>query len=100
MSQPNPLPPDAVQILDAQQIERALRRIAHEIIERNPDLQKLVLAGIPLRGVEVARRLISFIEQIEKMRPELGIIDVSMHRDDIRIRKKLSPVEITQLPLD
>ncbi len=93
------LPPSSsVLILDGPAIERALRRIAHEIVERNPALQDLVLAGIPSRGVEIARRLISIIEQIGHARPEFGRIDVSMHRDDIR--ERLSPVEVSQLPLD
>jgi len=93
-----PPSPPAVLILDAPAIERALRRIAHEIVERNPTLRDIVLAGIPLRGVEIARRLIAIIEQIGHVRPEFGMIDVSMHRDDIRWR--LSPVEVSQLPLD
>lgn len=99
---PTPYPPSpkAVLILDSQAIERALRRIAHEIIERNPELNKVVLVGIPSRGVEIAKRLAGVIEQIEKVRPELGVIDVSMHRDDIRLRESLSPVEISKLPLD
>lgn len=100
MSTPQPPSPTAVQVLDPQAIERALRRVAHEIIERNPDLTKLVLAGIPSRGVEIARRLADTIAQIENIRPELGIIDVSMHRDDIGRRKKLTPVKVSQLPLD
>ncbi len=96
---PNPPSPTAQLILDAPAIDRALRRIAHEIIERNPELAKIALAGIPSRGVEVARRLAANIEQIEKAPVELGMIDVSMHRDDLRLRKKLSPVEVSQLPL-
>ncbi len=99
MKTPKPAPPDSVEVLDAQAIERALRRIAHEIIERNPDLKKVVIAGIPSRGVEIARRLIDYIEQIEKVRIEFGTIDVSMHRDDIRTRRNLSPVQVTKLPL-
>jgi len=98
-SLPYPPSPTAVQVLDPQAIERALRRVAHEIIERNPDLKKIVLAGIPSRGVEIARRLIDTIGQIENVRPELGIIDVSMHRDDLGMRKSLSPVEVSQLPI-
>ena len=47
----------AAPVMDAEAIRRALRRIAHEIIERNPELGSIVLAGIPLRGVEIARRL-------------------------------------------
>ena len=61
--------------MDAEAIRRALRRIAHEIIERNPrsttgrirrgELEKVVLAGIPSRGVEIARRIAGFIQEIE-----------------------------------
>ena len=90
--------PTAIQVLDPQAIERALRRVAHEIIERNPVLEKVVLAGIPSRGVEIAKRLCDTIEKIVKVRPALGIIDVSMHRDDIGLRKSLSPVEVSHLP--
>jgi pyrimidine operon attenuation protein/uracil phosphoribosyltransferase len=99
-TQPQPPAPNAVLILDAQAIDRAIRRIAHEIIERNPDLEKIVVVGIPSRGVEIAERLVAAIEQIEKVRPEFGVIDVSMHRDDIRTRKNFSPVEVSKLPLD
>lgn len=95
-----PSSPNAVLILDAQAIERALRRIAHEIIERNPALNQVVLVGIPSRGIEIANRLAGIVWQIEKVRLELGVIDVSMHRDDIRLRKNLSPVEVSRLPLD
>jgi pyrimidine operon attenuation protein/uracil phosphoribosyltransferase len=55
-------------VLDAAAIDRALRRIAHEIIERNPDLASVVLAGIPSRGVEIARRLADTIESLGKVR--------------------------------
>jgi len=99
---PNPYPPsaNAALVLDEQAIERALKRISHEIIERNPDLKQVVIVGIPSRGVEVAKRLVEYIGQIEKTRPEFGIIDVSMHRDDIHTRKNLSPVEVSKLPLE
>jgi pyrimidine operon attenuation protein / uracil phosphoribosyltransferase len=95
-----PPSPTAQLLLDAPTIERALRRISHEIIERNPSLHEIVIAGIPSRGVEVARRLAEYIGQIEKKPVELGTIDVSMHRDDLHTRRKLSAVEVTQLPLD
>src|SRR6476660_3887033 len=98
---PNPTPhvPNAPLILDAQAIERALPRIAHAIIERNADLSTIALIGIPSRGVAIARRLAAFIEQIEKKPIEHGVIDVAMHRDDMHLRKGLSPVEATRLPL-
>ena len=89
----------AVRIFDAQTMRRAIRRIAHEIIEHNRNLAALVLAGIPARGTELARRLAADIETIEKVRIETGIIDVSMHRDDLRKRGALPVVRASQLPL-
>ncbi len=80
----------SVRIFDAETLRRALRRIAHEIIERNRDLSGLVLAGIPVRGVALARRLAADIEVIEKTRVATGVIDVSMHRDDLGQRATLA----------
>ncbi|HEY1582053.1 MAG TPA: bifunctional pyr operon transcriptional regulator/uracil phosphoribosyltransferase PyrR [Chthoniobacterales bacterium] len=89
---------DAVRIFDADAIERALRRIAHEIIERNRDLPALILAGIPQRGVELARRLAMEIEAIAKEKVATGVIDVSMHRDDFGTRVALPVVRASHLP--
>src|SRR5881227_4124305 len=89
----------AVPIMDAEAIRRALRRIAHEIIERNPPLEKVVLAGIPSRGVEIARRITAFIREIEKFDIETGVIDVAMHRDDVGTRPDLPVVRASKLPL-
>jgi pyrimidine operon attenuation protein/uracil phosphoribosyltransferase len=97
---PQPPAPDANLVLDGQAIDRALRRIAHEIIERNPDLSKVCVVGIPSRGIEVSRRIASHIEAIENVPVEMGIIDVAMHRDDIRIRPKLPTVVVSHLPPD
>ena len=88
-----------VPIMDAEAIRRALRRIAHEIIERNPSLEKVVFAGIPSRGVEIARRVAAFICEIEKIDVETGVIDVSRHRDDVGIRAELPRVQACKLPL-
>src|SRR5712691_8277162 len=88
-----------VQIMDADAIRRALRRIAHEIVERNPDFQAVVLAGIPSRGVEIARRLAEFIRASEKIDIETGIVDVAMHRDDVGTRTELPVVRESKLPL-
>lgn len=90
---------DPVRIFDAEDIRRALRRIAHEIIERNRELSTLVLAGIPARGVELAQRIAADIEAIEKVRVATGVIDVSMHRDDVGKRAALPVVRASQLPL-
>jgi pyrimidine operon attenuation protein / uracil phosphoribosyltransferase len=86
-------------VLDAAAIDRALRRIAHEIIERNPDLGSVVLAGIPSRGVEIARRLAEIIESLGKVHVATGAIDVSMHRDDVGTRADLPRVQASTLPL-
>ena len=90
---------DAVRIFDAATMGRALRRIAHEIIERNPELASVVLAGIPSRGVEIARRIAGIIESLGKTVIETGVIDVSMHRDDVGTRGALPVVRASQLPL-
>ena len=86
-------------MLDAAAIDRALRRIAHEIIERNPDLGSLILAGIPSRGVEIAQRLADIIESLGHLRIGTGAIDVSMHRDDVGTRRELPRVQASSLPL-
>ncbi|HZR06842.1 MAG TPA: bifunctional pyr operon transcriptional regulator/uracil phosphoribosyltransferase PyrR [Candidatus Udaeobacter sp.] len=89
----------AVPIMDAEAISRALRRIAHEIIERNPQLTHVVLAGIPSRGVEIARRVAGFVHDIEEINVETGVIDVAMHRDDVGTRSELPMVRESKLPL-
>jgi pyrimidine operon attenuation protein/uracil phosphoribosyltransferase len=89
----------AVPIMDGDAIHRALRRIAHEIIERNPQLEKVLIAGIPSRGVEIARRIAAFIHEIEKIDIETGVIDVAMHRDDVGTRPELPVVRASKLPL-
>ena len=90
---------NGVLIMDADAIRRALRRIAHEIIERNPDLAALVLAGIPSRGVEISRRIAELIQSFENVSVETGVIDVSMHRDDVGQRANLPVVRASRLPL-
>lgn len=88
-----------VPIMDADAIRRALQRIGHEIVERNPDLKSVVLAGIPSRGVEVATRLAEFIRSSEKTDIATGVIDVAMHRDDVGTRAELPIVRESKLPL-
>lgn len=87
-----------VPVMDAEAIRRALRRIAHEIIERNPNLKTIVLAGIPSRGVEIARRIAEFIREIDKIDIDTGAIDVAMHRDDVGTRAELPVVHASTLP--
>jgi pyrimidine operon attenuation protein/uracil phosphoribosyltransferase len=92
--------PGAALILDHAAIERCLKRIAHEIIERNPDLTTVALIGIPSRGIEIAKRLAASIAEFSGTRPFAGVVDVTMHRDDLH-RHRLPPrVERTIIPHD
>lgn len=109
MDKPNPInklttPPvkteQGVLVMDADSIRKAIRRIAHEIIEQNHDLSRLVIAGIPTRGKIIARRIVAHIAEIEGVSPALGVVDVSMHRDDLATRARVSVLELTELPLD
>jgi pyrimidine operon attenuation protein / uracil phosphoribosyltransferase len=89
----------SILVMDATAIQRALRRIAHEIIERNPDLNQIILAGIPSRGNEIARRIAETISTIDKAPIAVGTIDVAMHRDDVGTRTELPVVRASDLPL-
>src|SRR6202165_5499852 len=95
----SPTAPTSVPIMDAEGIRRALPRFAHEIIKRNPEPKTVILAGIPSRGVEIARRIAEFIRTIEKIDIDTGVIDVAMHRDDVGTRADLPIVHASKLPL-
>lgn len=90
---------DSTLVLDAAAIRGALRRVAHEIIERNPRLDAVILAGIPSRGVEIARRIGVLIAEFAKVELESGVIDVAMHRDDVGKRGALPMVQASRLPV-
>ena len=90
MTKPTSSKTDGGPVMDAVAIRHALRRVAHEIIERNSELSSVVLAGIPSRGIEIAKRLASFIEEFAGTKIETGVIDVAMHRDDVGQRVDLS----------
>ena len=92
-------PSVATPVMDSAAITRALRRIAHEIIERNADTAAVILAGIPSRGVAIAGRLAHIIDSLGKGRVATGAIDVSMHRDDVGTRAELPRVQASRLPL-
>ena len=90
---------DAVQIMDAPAIDRALRRMAHEIMERNDDLSRIVVAGIPSFGVEIAARIGRLIQEFGRVAVDTGVIDVAMHRDDVGKRAELPVVRASKLPV-
>ena len=88
--------------MDAAEVGRALRRIADEIAECHGSvgLGKLAIVGIHTRGVEVARRLCDLLEATAGVRPAFGVLDVSMHRDDLRRRARVPSIQPTRLPVD
>ncbi|NNG41259.1 bifunctional pyr operon transcriptional regulator/uracil phosphoribosyltransferase PyrR [Flexivirga sp. ID2601S] len=71
-------------VLSAGDISRALRRIAHEIVEHNKGADDLVLLGIPTRGEALAQRLVRLLAEIEEAQVPVGSLDVTMYRDDLR----------------
>jgi pyrimidine operon attenuation protein/uracil phosphoribosyltransferase len=73
---------DAAPVMDAIKIDRSLTRMAHEILERNRDLKNLVLVGIRTRGVSLAERLARKIKEIEGVEMPVGILDITLYRDD------------------
>ena len=90
-----------VQIMDAAEITATLQRMARQIVEHQPDgFSALALIGIYTRGVEVARRLCDQIESLAGTRPAYGVLDISMHRDDLRRRPRLTSIQPTHLPVD
>jgi pyrimidine operon attenuation protein/uracil phosphoribosyltransferase len=76
-------PPAKAVILDAEGVRRAWRRIAHEIIERQPNLAQLSLLGIVTRGLPLAERLAATLEQLEGVRIPVMALDVRAYRDDL-----------------
>jgi len=73
-------------VLDAEEIRRALTRIAHEILERTHGGEDAVLLGIQTRGVPLARRLAARIGEFEGLDVPCGSLDITLHRDDLRLR--------------
>ncbi|OLT19806.1 bifunctional pyr operon transcriptional regulator/uracil phosphoribosyltransferase [Ornithinimicrobium sp. CNJ-824] len=85
------------EVLNSDDIDRALRRIAHEILEANKGPEHLVLLGIPTRGAHLARRLADALERVEGTEVPVGSLDVTMYRDDLRSQPTRA-VEPTVVP--
>jgi pyrimidine operon attenuation protein / uracil phosphoribosyltransferase len=73
-------------LLDGEALRRTIVRIAHEIVERNPDLELTALVGIHTRGVPLANRLRRLIQEFSGREIELGTLDITFHRDDVLVR--------------
>ena len=83
-------------VLDDADIGRAITRISHEIVERNKGADDLILLGIPSRGFPLAQRIAAAIERIEATAVEVGSLDITLYRDDLRLRpaRALEPTSI------
>ena len=78
-------------LLDEEQLGRTLSRVAHEIIERNDDLDAVALVGIHTRGVPLAQRLRSLIAERSGVELAIGHLDITFHRDDVHVRAGSAP---------
>ena len=87
------------EILSADDLHRALTRMAHEIVERNHGIASVVLVGLQTGGVVIAERLGELLVQIEGASPPVGCLDVAFYRDDIGLRPVL-PEAVTDIPVD
>jgi pyrimidine operon attenuation protein / uracil phosphoribosyltransferase len=88
--------------LPAADIARALTRISHEILERNSGSESLTLLGIPTRGAHLAKRISQIIESIEGKPVQHGTLDITLHRDDLRMRppRAIMPTQIPPLGIE
>ena len=86
------------EIMDENAMKRALRRIAHEIIENNGGVENLKLVGIQRRGVTLAKMIREIIEQVEGVGLPLGVLDITFYRDDLSSLSEHPVVNATDLP--
>ena len=89
--------PAGTVLLDEEALRRTLSRIAHEIIEANPDLGRVALVGIQTRGVPLAQRLRRLVEERAGEAPALGAVDITFYRDDVRVRGGEAPLHAQPL---
>ena len=90
--------PNAKVMMDEVEMNRALRRIAHQIIEANKGVDDIILVGIMQRGVPLAKRLAAIIEETEKKKVPVGALDVSLYRDDLTSKGKYIEVRKSDIP--
>jgi pyrimidine operon attenuation protein/uracil phosphoribosyltransferase len=87
-------------LMDATALDRALTRIAHQILEKNSDLKNLGIVGMQTRGVFLAKRIAEKINNLEKTNLSSGVLDITMYRDDYRMALKQPKVQVTDIPFD
>ncbi|MBI5810011.1 MAG: bifunctional pyr operon transcriptional regulator/uracil phosphoribosyltransferase PyrR [Deltaproteobacteria bacterium] len=86
-------------VMDENGMDRAIARVAHEILERNRGTDNLVLLGIPTRGHILAQRLKQKIAEIEGVSLPVGAVDATLYRDDLGIKKDQPPLKKMDIPI-
>ncbi|MEO2004681.1 MAG: phosphoribosyltransferase family protein, partial [Candidatus Poribacteria bacterium] len=89
---------DKAQIMTEDEMRRALTRIAHEICERNKGIENLALVGIRSRGDILAERIAQHIGAIEGNQPPVGVMDITLYRDDLNLFDRKVTVNHTDIP--
>jgi len=87
-------------VMEEKSMKQALRRIAHEVIEHNKGVENIVLIGIHTRGVPLAKRMQEYLKEIEGIEISLGILDITLYRDDLIERHDQPVVHTTEVPFD
>ena len=87
-------------VMDAQEINRALTRVAHEISERSRGVEQVALVGIRSGGVHLANRLAQRLKEIEGTAVPVGTLDITLYRDDLNARKEQPVLRKTEIPFD
>ena len=93
-----PVLTDKTVIMDSEGIRRALTRISHEIVERNKGVDNIVIVGIRTRGVPIAERIAANIEHIEGKKPPVGVLDITLYRDDLSTVADAPVLNRTDIP--
>ena len=88
------------EILDSASFNRVIKRIAHQIIEKNSDVQNIAIIGIKTRGVPIAERVAKSIFEIEKLKVNVGVLDITLYRDDLTHISPDPVINATYIPFD
>ena len=91
---------EKAKIMDAQAMGRAVFRIAHEIIEKNKGVADVALIGIQRRGVPLARQLAGHIEKVEGVKIPVGVLDITLYRDDLSLLNEHPVLNGTDIPFN
>ncbi len=87
-------------VLDADGLRRTVNRLAHELVEKNKGVQDVVLVGIRTRGEYLAHRIAKKLEEIENMKVQVGVLDITLYRDDLRGRLDQPQLKSSEILFD